>query len=421
MAVSATLRTTEVRVAPGAGARCHVLVRNSSAVVDQFVFAVRGDVADWTQIKPARVNLMPQQEVSVELTFMPPRSWEVLAGEHPFALQVSSREDPGGSVVQEGTVTVDPFTELDAVMVPETSNGRRTGRHTIAIDNYGNHSHRAEVSATDPDAKLTFRVRPHAPMLEPGTATLVRIRARPKRYFWKGPERLLPFTAHVVAKDHEPIDVPGAFNQGPLIPRRVYWLIAMLFTLMLMLVLLITFLLRQKPVSIATISPSVTSTPTSTSATPTTTSTRPRPTTTAKPTKPGGGVNNANGNGGGNGSGDDASNRSNTTTFTINSGAYPNVGGGPQLFSYVVPAGPNYRVTSVVLHNPAADTGQVQLRHGNQVLGTYDLAQVHGEFAVQLPDPPLVAPGDRVTMAVSCTNRRGACTPSGQFTAALVR
>src|SRR5262245_56493290 len=80
MAVSAVLRVTEVTVAPGGVGRCHVLVRNRSVVVDQFEFTVRGEVSDWTQVRPARVNLMPEQEVSIELTFSPPRSSEVLAG-----------------------------------------------------------------------------------------------------------------------------------------------------------------------------------------------------------------------------------------------------------------------------------------------------------------------------------------------------
>lgn len=101
------------------------------------------------------------------------------------------------------------------------------------------------------------------------------------------------------------------------------------------------------------------------------------------------------------------------------------MGGGPQQFSYVVPPGPKYRVTSVVLRNPAADSGQVQIRHGSTVIGTVDLAVVDrdgGDAVTFRPDdPPLVAPGERVTLAVTCTNRRDACTPSGVFSVALVR
>jgi len=419
MAVSAMLRTTEVVVAPGGAARCHVLIRNNSAVVDQFVFAVRGDVADWTEVKPARANLMPQQEVSVELTFLPPKSSDVLAGTHPFALQVASREDPNGSVVQEGVVSLDKFTEVAASIVPVTSTARRLGRHTLAVDNLGNHAHGVEVTAVDPDDKFTFRCRPHGPVLEPGTATFIRVRARPKKYFWKGPNRLLPFVVKIIVPGTEPVEVAAALDQGPLIPRRFFWLFTLLFGLLMVLVVLVSMLLRQRPMSIAGPSPTATSTPpsesSSASSAPTTTTTA---ATSSSPRVTDGGA-------GGSGAGTQNTAAPVTSTFTVSTQAFPNVGGGPQLFSYVVPPGPRHRVTSVVLRNPAADTGQIQIRHGSTVIGTVDLAVVDrdgGDALTFRPDnPPLVAPGERVTLAVSCTNRRDPCTPSGVFTAALVR
>ena len=421
MAVHAMLRSTRVEVAPGGAARCHVLIRNNSAVVDQFVFTVRGDVAGWTTVKPDRANLMPQQEVTVELTFAPPRSSEVLAGEHPFALQVASREDPAGSVVQEGVAVVDRFTEVAAGIVPVTSSARRVGRHTLAVDNLGNHAHGVEVTAEDADAKLTFRCRPHAPRLEPGTATFVRVRARPRRYFWKGENRKLPFTVKVLVPESEPVEVDASLDQGPLIPRRVFWLLTALFALLMLLMVIVSMLLRQRPVSIAGPSPSATSTPPSVSSAvsrpSTTPSTAPssRPSTSSRPRVAS--------------TGSPRTSTSaapvNRTAFTITTQAYPGVGGGPQQFSYVVPPGPRYRMTSVVLRNPAADSGQVQIRHGTAVIGTVDLAVVDrdgGDAVTFRPDdPPLVAPGERVTLAVTCTNRRDACTPSGVFSVALVR
>lgn len=424
MAVSATLRTTEVPVIPGAAARCHVLVRNNSAVVDQFVFAVLGDVEGWTQVKPDRANLMPHQEIGVELTFNPPRSSEVLAGEHPFALQVASREDPGGSVVQEGLVTVAPFTELDVGVVPLTSSGRRGGKHTVAVDNLGNHEHPVEIDATDPDAKLTFRMRPHRPVVAPGSTAFVRLRVRPKKYFWKGVDQRIPFVVTLGAPDIEPLEVKAAFEQGPLIPRRFFWLFSLLIALLLLLVLIVSTLLRQRPVSIAGPSPAFSSTPARPSTTAATTSsaatstTAPAVGTGAAAAPAGGPGRTVRTTGGGAAS-------AVTTTFTIDTESYPNVGGGPQLFSYVVPTGPHRRVTSVVLRNPAADVGGVQIRHGDRVVGTIDLATVNRDGRTEVtfrPDnPPLAAPGERITLAVSCANSRDPCTPSAVFTAALVR
>ncbi|MGX7826169.1 COG1470 family protein [Actinokineospora sp. 24-640] len=426
MAVSATLRTTGVTVAPGGAARCHVLVRNNSAVVDQFVFAVRGDVRDWTEVKPARVNLMPHQEVTVELTFTPRRTSDVLAGEHAFALQVSSREDAAGSVVQEGLVTVEPFVDVDAGLVPVTSTTRRKGRHTLAVDNHGNHVHGVEVTATDPDAKLTFKVRPHAPRLDPGTATFVKILARPKRYFWKGQNRLLPFQVKVIVPGSDPIELEAGVDQGPLIPSRFFWLFSILLAIALLLVVIVTALLRQRPVSIAGPAPTALPTPSTTAVSTTTaartTASRTAASTTRPPAPTGGVVRRTSTAGGGGGGG---GGQAVTTTFTIRTQAFPGVGGGPQLFSYVVPPGPRHRVTSVVLRNPAADVGELRVGHGDEVLAVVDLADIDRDggdaVAFRPSQAPLLAPGESMTLAVTCGNARDACTPFGVFTAALVR
>ena len=419
MAVSAMLRSTAVTVAAGSSARCHVLIRNNSAVVDQFVFAVRGDVVEWTEVKPARVNLLPHQEVSVELTFSPPRTFEVLSGDHPFALQVSSREDEGGSVVQEGMVTVTKFVDVAADVVPVTSEGRRKGRHTLAIDNLGNHQHPVEVLASDPDNKVTFKIRPRGPQLQPGTATFVKIIARPKKYFWKGPNRHLPFVVKVLAPTVAPIEIESALNQKPLLPQRFFWLFSILLALLLLLMFIVTALLRQRPVSIAgpaPAPPSSTAPSTTTAQNPSTAPSSSR-TTTSRPT--------TSSRSSGSGGSSRTSASGSPVTFTVQAQAFPGVAGGPQLFSYVVPPGSRYRVASVVLRNTEADVGELQVRHDDRVLATFDLAAVDREpedrLTFRLPEPPTVAPGELVTLAVTCGNPEDPCTPSGTFTATLAR
>jgi hypothetical protein len=416
MAVSATLRTPEVVVKPGGAARCHVVVRNNSAVVDQFAFSARGTVADWTQVKPPVANLLPQQEVSVELTFLPPRTHEVPAGEHPFALQVVSREDPAGSVVQEGIVTVEPFVQVEAAVVPVTSTGRMSGKHTVALDNLGNHPFHVEVSCVDDDALLSFRVWPAHPELTPGATTFVRLRARPHKYFWKGEDRRLPFTIRALVPDSPAMEIDAAYDQRALVPQRVFWLISILFGVLMLLVIVVTMILRQRPATIAGPAPARTTsaTPSSSSATTTTaTTTSSAAASTRAPVSQAAPV----------------VTRSTaapvTSTFAIDTQAFPNVGGGPQTFSYVVPDGPRRRVMSVRLRNPAADTGTLRILHGTVVIGVVDLAVVNRDGnapVVFVPDsPPLLAPGERVSLAVSCTNQRDPCTPSGEFTVALVR
>jgi hypothetical protein len=71
----------------------------------------------------------------------------------------------------------------------------------------------------------------------------------------------------------------------------------------------------------------------------------------------------------------------------------------------VVPDGPRYRVTSVVLRNTEADVGELQIRHNDRVLGTFDLAAIDreddDELTYRLPQPPTVPEGELVTLAVT--------------------
>jgi hypothetical protein len=420
MAVSALLRSTEVTVAPGASARCHVLIRNNAAVVDQFVFAVMGDIVEWTEVRPQRVNLMPNQEVTVELTFSPPKSYEVLAGNHPFALKVSSREDEAGSVVQEGVVTVTKYAEIAADIVPKTSEGRRVGKHVLAIDNLGNHEYVGEVSATDPDNKLTFKIRPHGPPLSPGHCTFVKIKARPKRYFWKGQDRVLPFQVRVLVPTLAPTEIDAAMKQGPLLPRRLFWLFSILLMLLVILILLFTMILRQRPVSIAGPAPSAPSSleelgsgsqlPSSSAATGSGSS--------IAVTSGSGSSSGTGGTGGSGGGGSVAA------AFTIRPSAYPGVAGGPQLFSFVVPEGKKYQVTSVLLHNTEDDVGDLEIRYNDKVLATFSLADVraapNNQITHKFTSPPTAKAGELITMAITCRNPENPCTTTGAFSASIV-
>jgi hypothetical protein len=418
MAVSALLRSTEVTVAPGGSARCHVLIRNNAAVVDQFTFAVVGDLVDWTDVKPSRVNLLPNQEVTVELTFSPPQTYEVLAGQHPFALKVSSREDEAGSVVQEGAVTVTKFVEVEAAIVPKTSEGRRKGKHTLAIDNLGNYTHNVEVFASDPDNKLTFKIKPQAPQVVPGTATFVKIRAKPKKYFWKGPNRALPFVARVLAPSMAPIEIEATLDQRALLPRRFFWIFTALLALLILLMFFITLLLQQRPVSIAGPAPEIPSTTrTSTSAASSSPSAEPSSSQSSSRVT-------SSARSGGGSSGGGSSGTTVPTQFTIRGIAYPGVAGRPQLFSFVVPEGKKYRVTSVLLRNTEGDVGDLQIRYEDEVLANFDLAAIDArekhELTHRFDEPPTAEAGELITLAITCRNPENACTPTGTFSASIV-
>ena len=114
------------------------------------------------------------------VVFAPPRAASTPSGLVPFGLRARSREDPAGSAVEEGSVTVGAFSEPHAELVPRTSRGSSSASHDLAVDNRGNSRLSAEIEATDADRQLKFDVNPPAVVVEPGMAASRRSRSAPR-------------------------------------------------------------------------------------------------------------------------------------------------------------------------------------------------------------------------------------------------
>jgi hypothetical protein len=220
--VVASIENVTLEVDPGAETSCDVRVRNTGMVVDRILLEVLGEAADWAEIEPPQLNLLPGTDGTATVTFRPPRSSEVLAGPVDFAVRARSQEDPDGSVVEEGTVTVARFTELLAELRPKTVRGRRAARFRLIVSNLGNHPLNTEISALDPDEELDFRIKPEVIVTRPGTSTFVRLRSAPRKRFIKGPDKSLPFQAFVLPEAADPVTADGAMLQRQMMPK---WLL----------------------------------------------------------------------------------------------------------------------------------------------------------------------------------------------------
>ncbi|MGH9148917.1 MAG: hypothetical protein ACRD0F_01075 [Acidimicrobiales bacterium] len=228
MAVRAVMSPVSVTVQPGAQAACSVRIRNAGTVVDEYRVDVLGEAAPWARAEPPSLSLFPGAEGEIRVTFQPPRDSSIPAGSVPFAVKVMSREDRSASVVEEGTVEVAPFVELSAELLPRTSRGSRRGTHELAVDNRGNVAVPATVSAADPDGQLTFAIDPPSVSSEPGTATFVKVVARPRQRFLKGPAKTRAFVVVVQPREAPPVQVQGSMLQEALLPP---WLPAALVAL----------------------------------------------------------------------------------------------------------------------------------------------------------------------------------------------
>lgn len=245
MGATATLTSARLVVEPGAQTDCTVVVRNSGHLVDQFVVDVLGDTARWATVEPPVVNLMPGDQAEVRVTFKPPRSADAPAGSTPFGVRVRSREDPPGSVVEEGVVEVGAFSQVAVELMPRRSRGARKGVHEVAIDNTGNQPVSVEVLVVDPDDMLRFRLDQSLLVVAPGTAAFVPLKVLPRDRFLRGPEQTHPFQVLVNDGTGPPITADGALIQRQILPK---WLLpALLALIALALILVMLWFTVLKP------------------------------------------------------------------------------------------------------------------------------------------------------------------------------
>ena len=219
MSVLVTLETAAVEVEPASTRDLHVRIRNTGQIVDRFTVTVLGDAAAWTSVTPNAVSLFPGAEEAVRLTFAPPRGSSPRAGRTVFGVQVRAAENPADSVVEEGSVTVLPFTATTATLTPQTSRGSGRARHDVSVANGGNVPVEVALVPADPDRLLSFEVRPDRLRLEPGATGAARLAVRPIDTFLLGQPQSRPFGVTVTSSGQAPFEIRGTMLQSARLPN----------------------------------------------------------------------------------------------------------------------------------------------------------------------------------------------------------
>jgi hypothetical protein len=336
----ASLETKNVSVEPGNVATVRVKVQNTGQIVDEFVIDVLGDAAAWASSSPPMVRLFPGQEEVATISFRPARAADVRSGDVPFAVRVQPRQDPQGTTVEEGVVSVGAFIEAGAELIPRNSRGSRSGVHEVAVDNRGNASLQATLTATDQDKQLDFRFSPSSLAVGAGTAGFARLRVRPRQTFWRGQPKSRAFQVRVQPEGKPPISLDGTLIQGPLISP---WMLpATLGLIAALIALTVLWFLAVKP-GIESVARNAVISPSPVAA--------------------------VSGGGGGGGKSPSPGPATASPTAPSASGANFSRRLAPGQNQFKVPVGVTLYITDLVFQNPASEAGQVEtLQRDGQIL-----------------------------------------------------
>ncbi|MFF4291676.1 hydrogenase expression protein, partial [Streptomyces sp. NPDC001633] len=244
MTLWTSLEPASATVDPGASTRVRLRLRNTGDVVDEYRFEPVGPIAPWTTVEPATLRLYPGTTGSVELTFAPPRTPDATAGPNPYAVRITPTEHPEAVTVPEGNLTITPFTEIRAELVPPTVKGRFRGRPQLAIDNLGNTKLTASVSGSDNGDQLVYDLHPSNVQIDPGRAAFVKATLKPRRIIWFGPKEQRPYALTVQRSGVSPQPVDGTYIQRGFLPR---WLATLFGTLLALAVTFALIWFNYKP------------------------------------------------------------------------------------------------------------------------------------------------------------------------------
>jgi hypothetical protein len=441
MGAATALPVRDVRVDPGATTTATMLVRNTGQVVDQFTIDVVGNSAEWTKVEPRVVNLLPGADVEVTVTFAPAKSPLVPAGVVPFGLRVVSREDPPGSTVAEGTIDVAPFDDVQVELVPRQSRGSRKGKHQVAVDNNGNQPTTVEVTATDEEEALNFKMDHRLATLEPGAGAFIRLVAKPEKRFLKGADRQHPFVVTVVPSNTAPVATRGTMSQKQLLPAWLIPAIAILAVLAIVGFVLYQTLLKPQidtaaknaaAKAVKSQNSSLVEAASSAQAQAAAAQSQAKQAqgaasqalksaSAAASAKGGGATSPA----GGTGPGGAVLANGTATAFSLQTDTAPTAG---NFTSFTVTPGPTIGskkvlvITAVVMQNPNGDTGTLQIQRGSgEILLTEGLANFR-DLDHHFDDEPLVfTSATPLRVAVNCQSTTTThCHPSILFTGRFV-
>jgi hypothetical protein len=239
-----SLEPASTTVDPGSSSTVRLKLRNTGDVVDEYRFVPVGDIAPYVTVEPATVRLYPGTTGTVELTFSPPRTPDATAGPNPYGVQIIPTEHPEATTVIEGNLTITPFTEVRAELVPHTVKGRFRGRSKLAVDNLGNTKLTVSIAGGDNGDELSYEIAPANVQIEPGRAAFVDTTLKPRQIIWAGQKQQRPYELTLRRSGSEPLRIDGTYVQRSVLP---YWMMTSLSLLLALAVVGLVLWFSFKP------------------------------------------------------------------------------------------------------------------------------------------------------------------------------
>ena len=226
-----SVREKHVFVEPGETVRAAVSVRNVSGIIETYDLTPMGPASPWVTVLPPSVSLFPGEEETSTVTFRPPTSSAVVAGDYVVSVRARSQVNSHCMAADELVVSVEPFYRFETDIARSTFQVRTKATAQICISNKGNSTMTYAVNAVDPEDYVKIIIRDRTVTLAPGESVWIPISVKmaPRIFGTANDTRTITATivplrnadADIPIVDPEPANQPINLLHRPFIKLRV--------------------------------------------------------------------------------------------------------------------------------------------------------------------------------------------------------
>ncbi|GIJ43208.1 hypothetical protein Val02_00940 [Virgisporangium aliadipatigenens] len=156
-----------------------VSVRNTSDVVEHYVFDLRGLPAGATvAVEPEITKLRPGETAPATIKLTLPSTPPPPAGEYVVGVLAQSRYRDEVSRCAELALTVPPTQQVAVRVQPEVFTGKRSAKYAVDLINEGNTPLRLSLTATDKENRVRSTFKPAFVTLAPGTSARTDLKVK---------------------------------------------------------------------------------------------------------------------------------------------------------------------------------------------------------------------------------------------------
>ena len=167
-------------VEPGERVSTSFLARNAGPRVDHLETTVEGVPSEWVLDRPPVVQLLPNDQRELTVTFAPPKSPTSKAGSYPTAVRIQSQADPTQITEIRGTLRVLPYYDWDMDLQPQKKTGVSGSTFEVPLANRGNAELDVQLQASDPEAGCQYTFAPRRAVVPPGAQQAVDLSVQPR-------------------------------------------------------------------------------------------------------------------------------------------------------------------------------------------------------------------------------------------------